>query len=126
MINRLQEIANQPVPVQDTSFSLDNMGRYLCNTLEEALVSTGHTVAGKQRAFDAVVIGGGSFGSVVANGCSCGIRRAAAASSCSSRAPSSSPSMCRTFHSWAANPISECLESSDRDLTWAMRACSMR
>jgi hypothetical protein len=68
MINRLQEIANQPVPVQDTSFSLDNMGRYLCNTLEEALVSTGQTVAGKQRAFDAVVIGGGSFGSVVANG----------------------------------------------------------
>jgi choline dehydrogenase-like flavoprotein len=56
-----------PIDV-DTTFTLDNMGRYLCNTLQEALNSTKPLVDGKRREFDAVVIGGGSFGSVVANG----------------------------------------------------------
>jgi choline dehydrogenase-like flavoprotein len=51
-----------------TVFTLDNMGRYLCNTLQEAVDSIGVTVAGSVRNFDAIVIGGGSFGSVVANG----------------------------------------------------------
>jgi choline dehydrogenase-like flavoprotein len=44
------------------------MGRYLCNTLDEALDSTVPLVAGSRRDFDVIVIGGGSFGSVVANG----------------------------------------------------------
>jgi choline dehydrogenase-like flavoprotein len=56
------------LPPQDTSFTLDNMGRFLCNTLDEALDSTAPLVAGFRRDFDVIVIGGGSFGSVVANG----------------------------------------------------------
>jgi choline dehydrogenase-like flavoprotein len=57
-----------PLPSEVTSFTLDNMGRYLCNTLDEAIDSVGQTVAGKSRDFDVIVVGGGSFGSVVANG----------------------------------------------------------
>ena len=56
------------LPAQDTTFTLDNMGRYLCNTLDEAVDSTVPFVGGRQRPFDVVVIGGGSFGSVVAAG----------------------------------------------------------
>ncbi|HWN99520.1 MAG TPA: family 16 glycoside hydrolase [Blastocatellia bacterium] len=51
---------------ETTSFTLDNMGRYLCNTLQEALDSAGQTVAGHSRGFDVIVIGGGTFGSVMA------------------------------------------------------------
>jgi choline dehydrogenase-like flavoprotein len=51
---------------EPTSFTLDNMGRFLCNTLQEALDSTDRTVGGRERKFDAVVIGGGTFGAVVA------------------------------------------------------------
>ena len=32
---------------EPTSFTLDNMGRFLCNTLQEALDSTAQTVAGR-------------------------------------------------------------------------------
>ena len=35
-----------------TSFTLDNMGRFLCNTLQEALDSTTQTIAGRRRDFD--------------------------------------------------------------------------
>jgi hypothetical protein len=49
-----------------TSFTLDNMGRFLCNTLQEALASSAETVAGERRDFDVIVIGGGTFGAVVA------------------------------------------------------------
>jgi choline dehydrogenase-like flavoprotein len=51
---------------ESTSFSLDNMGRFLCNTLQEAVDSAAQTVAGRKRDFDVIIIGGGSFGSVVA------------------------------------------------------------
>ena len=32
---------------ESTSFTLDNMGRFLCNTLQEALDSAAQTVAGR-------------------------------------------------------------------------------
>src|SRR5438445_1322584 len=49
-----------------TSFTLDNMGRYLCNTLQEAVNSTNVTVAGHSREFDVIIVGGGSFGCAMA------------------------------------------------------------
>ena len=52
---------------ETTSFSLDNMGRFLCNTLQEAIDSTKITIAGKSREFDVIVIGGGTFGAVAAS-----------------------------------------------------------
>jgi hypothetical protein len=51
---------------ESTSFTLDNMGRFLCNTLQEARESTGQGVGGRTRDFDVIIIGGGTFGSVVA------------------------------------------------------------
>src|SRR5690242_9407805 len=54
------------LPSQSTTFSLDNMGRYLCNTLQEAIDSAQQTVGGRPRDFDVIVIGGGTFGCVVA------------------------------------------------------------
>jgi hypothetical protein len=51
---------------ESTTFTLDNMGRFFCNTLQEALESAAQTVAGRRREFDVIVIGGGTFGSVVA------------------------------------------------------------
>jgi hypothetical protein len=43
------------------------MGRFLCNTLQEAIASTQVTVGGQTRGFDVIVIGGGTFGSVMAH-----------------------------------------------------------
>jgi choline dehydrogenase-like flavoprotein len=54
------------VTSEPTTFSLDNQGRFLCNTLQEALDSVNQTVAGRKRDFDVIVIGGGTFGSVIA------------------------------------------------------------
>jgi len=65
MIRNLQEGPNS-VNVQETAFTLDNMGRFLCNTLQEARDSAGVQVAGKQRDFDTIVIGGGTFGAAIA------------------------------------------------------------
>jgi choline dehydrogenase-like flavoprotein len=58
MINRLVE-TNQPVEVQDTTFIVDVLGRYICNTWDEVVNSGG-------VAFDAVVIGAGMFGAYCA------------------------------------------------------------
>ena len=58
MINRLTE-TNQPVEVQETSFTTDVMGRYICSTWDEA-VNNGGVM------FDAVVIGAGMFGAYCA------------------------------------------------------------
>ena len=55
-----------PLTSESTTFTLDNMGRFSCNTLQEARDSAAQTVAGQTRDFDVIVIGGGTFGSVVA------------------------------------------------------------
>jgi len=55
-----------PLASESTSFTLDNMGRFLCNTLQEAFDSAAQTVAGHKRDFDVIVVGGGTFGSVIA------------------------------------------------------------
>src|SRR5438132_1471765 len=49
---------------QYTDFSKDVLGRYVCNGLDEAL----HSTSGRAdaRAFDIVVVGGGSFGGALA------------------------------------------------------------
>src|SRR5690242_10903884 len=59
MINRLVDQPNTPVEVQETAFSIDVMGRYLCNTWDEAVNNGG-------AAFDVVVIGAGMFGAYCA------------------------------------------------------------
>jgi choline dehydrogenase-like flavoprotein len=51
---------------ESTSFTLDNMGRFLCNTLQEAKESARQSVAGRARDFDVIIVGGGTFGAVVA------------------------------------------------------------
>src|SRR6266850_7411485 len=62
---------NNPKFAELTSFTLDNMGRFLSNTAHEALTSAGFNVGidpppSDARPFDVIVIGGGTFGSVVA------------------------------------------------------------
>lgn len=51
---------------QTTDFTLDVIGRYLCNGLDEALRSTDTTQRPDARPFDILVIGGGSFGAAFA------------------------------------------------------------
>src|SRR5207245_961226 len=58
MIRNLQEGPNT-VEVQETTFSLDVFGRYICNTYDEAINNGGFP-------FDAIVIGAGMYGSYVA------------------------------------------------------------
>src|SRR5437763_280047 len=50
----------------DTVFSKDVVGRYVCNGLDEALRSA-DPVRPFARPFDFIVIGGGTFGSVLAS-----------------------------------------------------------
>src|SRR5712692_735316 len=58
MINRLQETTQQAT-IQDTTFATDVLGRYICNTWDEATNNGGVP-------FDAVVIGAGMFGAYCA------------------------------------------------------------
>src|SRR5438552_13947691 len=58
MIRNLQEGPNT-VEVQETTFSLDVLGRYICNTYDEAINNGGFP-------FDVVVIGAGMYGAYVA------------------------------------------------------------
>jgi hypothetical protein len=51
---------------QITDFSRDVPGRYVCNGLDEALRSTDRALHPDARPFDVVIVGGGSFGSVLA------------------------------------------------------------
>lgn len=54
-----------PVP-QATDFTLDVIGRYVCNGLDEALASSDVSLQANARPFDVIVIGGGSFGPILA------------------------------------------------------------
>jgi hypothetical protein len=58
MITKLTS-TNQTTEVQETDFSIDVTGRYICNTYDEAINNGG-------RPFDAIVIGGGMFGAYCA------------------------------------------------------------
>ncbi len=58
MLNRLVD-AGPPAPVQDTTLSLDVLGRFICNTWDEATNNGGVQ-------FDAIVIGSGMFGAYCA------------------------------------------------------------
>ena len=55
-----------PLAAESTTFTLDNMGRFVCNTLQEAKDSAAQALDGRTRDFDVIVVGGGTFGSVVA------------------------------------------------------------
>ena len=57
---------NQRVQIQDTDLALDLPARFICNTLDEVYASLGVTVAGQRRDFDVIVVGGGTFGAVMA------------------------------------------------------------
>jgi len=54
MLNGMQDTGT-PVAVQDTTLALDVLGRFICNTWDEAVNNGGIQ-------FDAVVIGSGMFG----------------------------------------------------------------
>src|SRR5215211_8370144 len=54
-----------PTP-QRTDFSIDVIGRYICNGLDEALRSADKNLHPDARPFNVIVIGGGSFGPVLA------------------------------------------------------------
>jgi len=54
-----------PTP-QSTDFTRDVIGRYVCNGLDEALLSTDTSIDPDARAFDTIIIGGGTFGAVLA------------------------------------------------------------
>lgn len=58
MITRLQETA-QSIAIQDTTLATDVLGRYICNTWDEATANGGVQ-------FDAVVVGAGMFGAYCA------------------------------------------------------------
>jgi hypothetical protein len=51
---------------QRTDFTLDVLGRFLCNGLDEALKSTDTGQYPDARPFDVIVAGGGSFGAIFA------------------------------------------------------------
>jgi choline dehydrogenase-like flavoprotein len=55
-----------PLSAESTTFTLDNMGRFVCNTLQEAKESAAQVLSGKGRDFDVIVVGGGTFGSIIA------------------------------------------------------------
>lgn len=50
---------NQPALIQETTFSHDVLGRYICNTWDEAVNNGG-------APFDAIVLGAGMFGAYCA------------------------------------------------------------
>ncbi len=59
---------SQRVPVQSTEFAYDVMSRFVCNTWSEVLESNGQIPGATlyPRAFNVIVIGGGTFGAAIA------------------------------------------------------------
>lgn len=57
---------DQPADVQRTTLSADILGRYVCNSLQEALDSADGSLRPDARPFDLIVIGGGTFGAALA------------------------------------------------------------
>jgi hypothetical protein len=55
-----------PILTEATHFSHDVLGRYICNTWEEAMASMDAGARPDAKPFDVIVVGGGSFGSVLA------------------------------------------------------------
>ena len=51
---------------QNTDFTRDVLGRYVCNGLDEALASSDPSLNPNARPFDVIVVGGGSFGPILA------------------------------------------------------------
>jgi len=49
-----------------TTFSLDVLGRYTCNTWQEAMGSSDQAMRPDAKPFDVIVLGGGTFGAAVA------------------------------------------------------------
>jgi hypothetical protein len=82
------QISSPPIDTY-TSFTLDDMGRFLCNNLQEAAQSADQWLGGRKRDFDVIVIGGGTFGCVVAG----------------HLFVSCFPSTSRTCRSWEVRPI---------------------
>ena len=58
---------SSPTYSQDTAFSRDVIGRFVCNGLDEALASSDQTTRPDARPFDVIIIGGGTFGSALAS-----------------------------------------------------------
>jgi hypothetical protein len=63
-----------PITTESTTFTRDVLGRYVCNTFDEALVTVdpnarataGLPARGDLRPFDFIIIGGGAFGAALA------------------------------------------------------------
>jgi hypothetical protein len=52
---------------QTTDFTLDVLGRYICNGFDEAKQSADRSLRADAKPFDMIVIGGGTFGAVLAS-----------------------------------------------------------
>ena len=58
---------NSPTYSESTTFTRDVEGRYICNTLDEAMASTNTALRPDAKPFDIVIVGGGTFGAVLAS-----------------------------------------------------------
>ena len=49
-----------------TDFTIDVLGRYICNGLDESLRSADQNLQPDARPFDVIIVGGGTFGPTLA------------------------------------------------------------